>query len=517
MNSSFAAPSDANFAELGLGPELVRSLTTLGHTEPTPIQRAAIPLLVQGRDVLGMAATGTGKTAAFTLPLFQRLFQNKKRQRTPAILVLVPTRELAIQVADAMRRYGEGLGVQVVAIYGGSSFSEQLRALKRGVDVVVATPGRACDHLSRGTLQLGTVEAVVLDEADEMLDIGFAEAIESILQQLPEKRQSALFSATHPRRIADIAARHLRDPAHVKIAKAEPVKGAGGFIQEVLYNVPRAYKLPALLRVFSQEKPKAALVFCRTRNDVDDLNTGLKGRGFAADALHGGMSQQERDRTMRRFRSGETQFLIATDVAARGLDIDHVSHVVNYDVPQSPETYVHRIGRTGRAGRTGVAITFADNGEMRDVRNIERQTQRRIQIATVPSAAQMRTERLTQISTQMREMMSNVDLHHFKAALKTLAADADWESVAAAAMRMLYARDAKAEDDREIPVPRTLQRSDDRSGGGRHSGHDRGERHDRQGGGYGRQGHGGKPRPQSQTRTRFKGRKLSRGSESVSG
>ncbi|MDQ3951209.1 MAG: DEAD/DEAH box helicase, partial [Gemmatimonadota bacterium] len=393
-----ADPTSA-FSALGLSDALVSTLTGLGYEEPTPIQREAIPPLLEGRDLLGQAATGTGKTAAFALPLIQRILPGQPdgdpdRQRRVSVLILAPTRELAMQVAEAVHRYGKALGVCAVPIYGGQAIQQQLRALRRGVDVVVATPGRALDHIRRGSLDLSGVRAVVLDEADEMLDMGFAEDLDAILEAVPAERQTALFSATIPARISSIAKRHLRDPVHVKVADEPLAIGDVPRVRQSAYVVQRQHKVAALGRVLDMESPTAALVFCRTRTEVDELTETLNGRGYRAEALHGGFEQEQRDRVMRRFREGTADLLIATDVAARGLDIEHISHVVNFDVPSSPDAYVHRIGRTGRAGREGAAITFAEPREHRLLRNIERMTGQKIQLETVPTVVDLRARRL---------------------------------------------------------------------------------------------------------------------------
>jgi ATP-dependent RNA helicase DeaD len=322
------------FADLGLRPELLDALTTLGYEEPTPVQREAVPPLIEGRDLQGQAATGTGKTAAYALPVLQRL-PDGRADREPAALVLVPTRELAIQVAEAFYRYGKQLGTRVVPVYGGQPIGRQLRALDGGVDVVVATPGRALDHVQRSTLRLGSVTTVVLDEADEMLDMGFAEDLEAILDETPADRQTVMFSATMPRRLDALARRYLRDPVLVQVARERPATGEAPRVRQVAYVVPRASKPAALGRVLDLEAPAAAIVFCRTREEVDTLTETLNARGYRAEALHGGMSQEQRDRVMGRLRAGTAELLVATDVAARGLDIEQLTHVVNYDVPSA--------------------------------------------------------------------------------------------------------------------------------------------------------------------------------------
>src|SRR5688500_8496189 len=320
------------FAELGLDPRLVKALESLGYEEPTPIQREAIPALLAGRDVLGQAATGTGKTAAFALPMLQRLDAEKGGKSVRGV-ILVPTRELAIQVAGAVHRYGRDLGISVLPVYGGQSLGMQAKALSRGVDVVVATPGRALDLMRRRSFVLEGVKAVVLDEADEMLDLGFAEDLEAILEATPKARQTALFSATLPQRIKGLAERRMRDPVRVAITVAPQRAGTAAKVRQVAYIVGRAQKAEALGRVLDMENPTSALVFCRTRSEVDELQESLASRGYRVDAIHGGLTQDQRDRVMKRFREGSADLLIATDVAARGLDIARISHVVNFDVP----------------------------------------------------------------------------------------------------------------------------------------------------------------------------------------
>jgi ATP-dependent RNA helicase DeaD len=400
----------SNFAALGLGPELVTALAGLGYEEPTPIQREAIPSLLQGRDLLGQAATGTGKTAAFALPLLQRIaagreeggFDPRATVETSA-LVLVPTRELAMQVAEAVHKYGRPFGTRVLPVYGGAAFDQQARALTRGVDVVVATPGRALDHLRRGTLKLGGVSVAVLDEADEMLDMGFADDLEAILAATAASRQTALFSATMPARIAAIASRHLKNPSRITIGREKPAAGKLPQVRQAAFIAPRAQKALALGRLLELEQPKSAIVFCRTRLEVDAVADALNRAGRRAQALHGGMEQRQRDRVMQLFRAGKADLLVATDVAARGLDIDHLSHVINYDVPSAPEAYVHRIGRTGRIGRDGVAITLVDPRERRLMRNIESFTRQPIALVAAPTTADLRRRRLERMSAALRE------------------------------------------------------------------------------------------------------------------
>ncbi len=463
MTASLESP-ERGFAGLGLDVRVVAALAALGYEEPTPVQRAAIPPLMAGRDVLAQAATGTGKTAAFALPLLHHVTPDAQPKERTSALILVPTRELAMQVAEAVHRYGKSLGVQVLPIYGGASMETQIRSLKRGVDVVIATPGRALDHLRRKTLHLGSLKTVVLDEADEMLDMGFAEDLEAILESTPKTRQTALFSATLPPRIAQIAQRQLRDPMTIKIDREIVQDGEVARVRQVAYMVPRAHKMSALARVLDIEHPTSAIVFCRTRTEVDELTETLIGRGIRAEALHGGLSQDQRDRVMQKFRSRKTDLLIATDVAARGLDVKHVSHVVNFDVPMDAESYVHRIGRTGRAGREGVAITFAEPREHRLLRNIERLTAQRIEIATVPTVADLRTRRLELARATLREAIIDGGFEPFHSIVESLAEEFDVMDIAAAAIKLLDARDES--DETEIPTaaPRVERppRDDDR-------------------------------------------------------
>ncbi|MBM4114332.1 MAG: DEAD/DEAH box helicase [Phycisphaerae bacterium] len=450
------------FEALGLGTELVTELASLGYEEPTPIQKAAIPPLLAGRDLLGQAATGTGKTAAFALPILQLVGSTKPESLKPLALVLVPTRELAVQVCEACHRYGKGLGIAVAPIYGGQEFHRQVVALRRGVHVVVATPGRALDHMRRGTLDLSGLRIVALDEADEMLDMGFAEDLELILEGTPEARQTALFSATLPPRIASIAEKHLRDPERILIARDAATKGSVPKVRQTAYIVPRPHKIAALGRVLDLESPTLALVFCRTRLEVDELAERLVGRGYRVASLHGGMGQAERDRVMARARAGTVDLLVATDVAARGIDIDHLTHVVNFDVPSSPEAYVHRIGRTGRAGREGVAISLVEPRGHRLLRNIEQATKQKISIATVPSPMDVKARRLDMTKGAVREVLESGDLEAYRSVAEALASEFDPMDVAAAAVRLAHEAlegDA-ARDEADIPVIEGFGRND---------------------------------------------------------
>jgi ATP-dependent RNA helicase DeaD len=447
-----AVDDPASFADLELRPEILKELTGLGYEEPTPIQREAIPPLLQGRDVLGQAATGTGKTAAFALPMLQRITApGAGAGGTPRGLVLVPTRELAVQVSEAVHRYGRDLGTSVVPIYGGQPIGRQLRALERGIDVVVATPGRALDHMSRGTLRLGDVQIVVLDEADEILDLGFADDIEAILQDTPSDRQTVLFSATMPPRIDGIARRHMRDPVRIQISRETQARGAAPLVRQSAYVVPRSSKPAALGRVLDVEAPVAAIVFCRTREEVDQVAEALNGRGYRAEALHGGMSQEQRDRVMGRLRGGTADLLVATDVAARGLDIEQLTHVINYHVPSAPDSYVHRIGRVGRAGREGVAITLAEPREHRMLQTIERVTRQRIAVEKVPTVADLRARRLELTRAALEESLLEDNLESFRVVVETLTDEFDVMDVAMAAVKLAHDASGAAAEEEEIP------------------------------------------------------------------
>ena len=446
-----------DFASLGLDARLVKALAVLGYEEPTPIQRRAIPPLLEGRDLIGQAATGTGKTAAFALPLLQRLAALKKPAR-PSALILVPTRELAMQVSEAVHRYGRPFGTSVLPVYGGQSFGPQFRALERGVDVVVATPGRALDHVRRLTLSLGGVSIVVLDEADEMLDMGFSEDIEAILAETPAQRQTMLFSVTLPPRIQAIARRHLRGPVEIKVARERVAAGQAPRVRQTAYVVSRPHKIAALGRVLDMESPASALVFCRTRLEVDELTEKLGARGYRAEALHGGLTQDARERVMKKLRAGAADLIIATDVAARGLDIEQLSHVFNYDVPSAPESYIHRTGRVGRAGREGIAITLAEPRELWQLRNIEKLTRQKIEFATLPTTADLQAKRLELTRTALQELLLEGDLDQFRVVVESLGHDHDIVDIALAAVKMAHTAGGNVTEEHEdIPTPRSLE------------------------------------------------------------
>ncbi|MDP3274856.1 MAG: DEAD/DEAH box helicase [Deltaproteobacteria bacterium] len=480
-----AAANTQGFEKLGLRAELLTALTALGYEEPTPIQRVSIPFILQGRDVLAQAATGTGKTAAFSLPLLQMLGPSNLQPNTTRALIVVPTRELATQVAEAIHRYGRALGTVVLPVYGGADIVRQLRRLAKGVDVVVATPGRAIDHMRRGSLRFDRVVMVVLDEADEMLDMGFADELEEILSALPAERQTALFSATLPPRIASMAARTLRNPERISIERERAAEGEVPRVRQVAYAVARNLKESALVRLLDVESPQSALVFCRTRVEVDRLSETLAARGMAAEGLHGGLSQEQRERVLRRFRAGEIELLLATDVAARGLDVEGLTHVVNYDLPSAAESYVHRVGRTGRAGREGVAITLVEPREIGYLRSFERATRQKISIEQLPTLGDLRARQRQQTRAELEQAMTREDLAEFRSLVLELSANTELLDIAAAAIAALHSElhPTGTQPEREIPsfVPPA---GDDRNRRGPPSGPQGGPPQQRGGGGY---------------------------------
>ena len=465
MSARTASTTDApDFASLGLAKPLVAAVAGLGYEEPTPIQREAIPVLLAGRDLLGQAATGTGKTAAFALPMLDRIAADPQpRGAGVRGLVLVPTRELAMQVSEAVHKYAKGIGLGVVPLYGGASMDQQIRALQRGAAIVVATPGRALDHIRRSTIKLDALRMLVLDEADEMLDMGFADDIEAILAATPATRQTALFSATMPSRIASIAQRHLTNPSRITVAREKPAAGKVPRVRQIAYVVARNQKSAALGRVLEYEAPKSAIVFCRTRLEVDSLTETLDAYGYRVQALHGGMMQRQRDRVLQQFRESKIDLLVATDVAARGLDIEHLSHVINYDVPSAAEAYVHRIGRTGRIGREGVAITLAEPREHRLLKNIEAFTKQRIEILTVPTVTDLQARRLELTRASLRERILAGQLDDVRVVVESLAQEFDILDVAAAAVKMAHEATSVAA---EAPVAEATTSEDKSTWGG---------------------------------------------------
>ena len=383
------------FTDLGLHPQLVQAVTERGYTTPTSIQTAVIPVMLSGQDILGQAQTGTGKTAAFALPILHNLTPGKGHVQA---LVLAPTRELGLQVAEAMEEYGRHRRFSVLAVYGGTAYGPQIGSLRRGVDIVVGTPGRLLDLIQSKKLDLSQVQTVVLDEADEMLSMGFIEDIEAILQQTPSERQTALFSATLPGQIRQLADKYMRNPQAITIERAQRTVST---IAQRAYLVNEDDKLAALTRLFEVEPITSALIFARTRLGTAELANELTVRGFPAEALNGDLSQQAREQVLNRFRNNQIKVLVATDVAARGLDIDDISHVFNFDLPQDAEIYVHRVGRTGRAGKTGVALTLLTPKEQWRLRKIEQYTRQKVTLAALPTIEDIQNRRESELMEKM--------------------------------------------------------------------------------------------------------------------
>jgi ATP-dependent RNA helicase DeaD len=424
------------FTQLDLHPQLVQAVAERGYLAPTPIQASLIPVMLTGQDVIGQAQTGTGKTAAFALPLLHNLEPDQHHVQG---LVLVPTRELALQVAEAIAEYGRYRKVRVLAVYGGQSYSLQINRLKRGVDIVVGTPGRLMDLMSKGVLNIQNIRTVVLDEADEMLSMGFIEDIETILAETPTARQTALFSATLPVEIRRLADQYLRDPQAITIQREQITVAA---IEQRYYLVNAADRLAALTRLFEMEPVTSVLIFVRTRAATGELANELTLRGFPAEALNGDLNQEARERTLSRFRQNQIKVLVATDVAARGLDIDDISHVINYELPDDPEIYVHRIGRTGRAGKTGIAISLVSPYEKRRLRQVEAFTRQKINRAALPSEEDIRTHRETQLLDQVSVWLQRGRCRRERELVESLvAAGHDPLEIAAVALKLARAEE----------------------------------------------------------------------------
>jgi ATP-dependent RNA helicase DeaD len=420
--------TSAAFADLHLPAPVLKALKELGYETPSPIQAATIPLLMEGRDVLGQAQTGTGKTAAFALPVVAQL---DIKQQAPQALVLAPTRELAIQVAEAFQSYASHVrGFHVLPIYGGQSYGPQLAALRRGVHVVVGTPGRVIDHLEKGSLDLSQLKTVVLDEADEMLRMGFIDDVERILQQTPQERQIALFSATMPPQVKRIAKTYLRNPAEVTVAaKTSTAEN----ITQRYWLVAGMQKLDALTRILEAEPFDGMIIFSRTKLGTEELASKLQARGFAASAINGDMAQQQRERTIEQLKNGKIDILVATDVAARGLDVERISHVINYDVPSDPESYTHRIGRTGRAGRSGDAILFITPRERGLLKAIERATRQPVSPLTLPTVKAVNDVRIAKFKEQITETLAAGGLEQFRSLIEEYEREQDVPAVDIAA------------------------------------------------------------------------------------
>lgn len=419
------------FSELGLSDEIVRSVSSMGFEEVTPIQQETIPLAMQGRDLIGQAQTGTGKTAAFGIPLLERLEPDSEHIQG---IVLTPTRELAIQVAEELNKIGQFTGARTLPIYGGQEIERQIRALKKRPRVIVATPGRLMDHMRRHTIRLKEIKIVILDEADEMLNMGFVEDIETILREVPAERQTLLFSATMPKQIQDLAQRFMKNPEIVR-TMAKEVTVAN--IEQHYMEVQEKLKFDVLCRLLDIQSPELAIIFGRTKRRVDELSEGLAKRGYSAEGIHGDLTQSKRDSVIRQFKDGTIEVLVATDVAARGLDIGGVTHVYNFDIPQDTESYVHRIGRTGRAGRTGLALTFVTPREMDHLRLIEQGIKRKMQRKPLPTIIEAVEGQQRLAMEKILRVVSEENLSPYKGLAKDLLEETDSVMLLAAALKLL--------------------------------------------------------------------------------
>ncbi len=455
--TSSTSTSAISFADLGLPKPLLKSLSELGYENPSPIQAASIPILLEGKDLLGQAQTGTGKTAAFALPMLTSLDPKKSH---PQLLVLAPTRELAIQVAEAFQRYSRNMGFSVLPIYGGQSYDNQLRQLKRGTQIVVGTPGRVMDHIRRGTLKLDQLQALVLDEADEMLRMGFIDDVEWILKHTPQERQIALFSATMPKEIQKVANTYLNNPEHVKI---ENKTTTASTIRQRYSLVNNNQKLSAFARVLEVEETEGVIVFVRTKLATVDVADKLSARGYRCQALNGDVPQNQREKVVEKMKRSQLDILVATDVAARGLDIDRISHVINFDIPLDTESYIHRIGRTGRAGRTGEAILFVTPRERRLLNAIERATKSPMEPMDIPSASDINKKRALNFKQRVSDAVDKVDLERYRQLVTECIQEGDHDPETIAAALVYISQEAKPlfESEKDFkPSQREFDRGD---------------------------------------------------------
>ncbi|MFF2090395.1 DEAD/DEAH box helicase [Paenibacillus sp. NPDC058174] len=454
------------FAEFGLEPKVLQAITELGFEESTPIQDKSIPIAMTGSDMIGQAQTGTGKTAAFGIPLINKIPTSEERI---VALIMTPTRELAIQVAEEIGKLTRYKGLRSLPIYGGQEIGRQIRALKKKPQIIIGTPGRLLDHINRKTIRLEDVRTVVLDEADEMLDMGFMEDIQSILKLVPEDRQTMLFSATMPPNIQKLAQQFLKNPEHVSVI---PKQVTAPLIDQGYIEVHERQKFEALSRLLDMESPELAIIFGRTKRRVDELSEGLQKRGYSADGLHGDLSQNQRDNVMRKFRDGSIDVLVATDVAARGLDVSGVTHVINFDLPQDPESYVHRIGRTGRAGKEGTAWSFVTPRETDHLHFIEKVTRQRINRKPLPSLAEAIEGKQRVTAERILETVSNDESSEYKGIAIQLLDQYDSVHLLAAAIKLLTGekKDVNVELTPEEPLRAKKRKPDIRSNGRRYSG-----------------------------------------------
>ncbi len=481
------------FDELQLDERIVRAVTDMGFEAASPIQAQAIPVQLEGLDIIGQAQTGTGKTAAFGIPLLQKIDPDSKKLQA---IALCPTRELAIQVAEEIRRLAKYMhGIKVLPIYGGQDIVRQIRGLKDGTQIVIGTPGRVMDHMRRKTIRCDHVHTVIMDEADEMLNMGFLEDMETILSQLPEERQTVMFSATMPPAIQEIARKFQNDPVNVKVVKKELTVPK---VTQYYYEVKPKTKVEVMCRLLDMYAPKLSVAFCNTKKQVDELVQELQGRGYFAEGLHGDLKQEQRDRVMNSFRNGATEILVATDVAARGIDVDDVEAVFNYDIPQDDEYYVHRIGRTGRAGRDGIAFSFVVGREVYKLRDIQRYCKTRIIPQAIPSLDDITEIKAEKIMDQVKETINNVDLTKMIQVIEQKLVEEDYTAMDVAAALLKIAMGEENEDIAEsghlAPSLDELDRygRDNRSRGGRNNGRrdggrgSRGGRDERNGNGMAR-------------------------------
>ena len=457
------------FTELDIRPEILKAVANMGFEAMSPIQAKAIPVELSGRDVIGQAQTGTGKTAAFGIPILQKVDPKLKK---PQAIVLCPTRELAIQVADEIRKLAKYMAsVKILPIYGGQEISKQIRSLKDGTQIIIGTPGRVMDHMRRKTVKFDHIQTVVMDEADEMLNMGFLEDMETILSQLPEERQTVMFSATMPQAIADIAHKFQKEPVTVKVVKKELTVPK---VTQYYYEVKPKTKVEVMCRLLDMYAPKLSVVFCNTKKGVDELVQALQGRGYFAEGLHGDLKQIQRDRVMNSFRNGRTDILVATDVAARGIDVDDVEAVFNYDLPQDDEYYVHRIGRTGRAGREGIAFSFVVGKEVYKLRDIQRYCKTKIIPQAIPSLNDVTGIKVDKILENVADTIEESDLSEMINILEKKLLEEDYTSLDLAAALLKMMMGEESEDIVDTREPRSLDDLDSYYSGGSRNGNGRG-------------------------------------------
>jgi ATP-dependent RNA helicase DeaD len=419
------------FNELGLNDLIIRAILNMGFEEATPIQEQTIPIALEGRDLIGQAQTGTGKTAAYGIPLMERIAENSEQIQG---IVLAPTRELAVQVAEELNKIGEFKGIHSLPIYGGQEMDRQIRALKKRPHIIVATPGRLMDHMRRRTIRLNMIKMVVIDEADEMLNMGFVEDIETILKEIPEERQTLLFSATMPRPIQNLAQKFMKNPEIISIKAKEVTVDT---IEQHFIEVLERQKFDVISRLLDIQSPDLAIIFCRTKRRVDEISEALSKRGYSAEAIHGDLSQSKRDSVLRQFKEGTIEILVATDVAARGLDISGVTHVYNFDIPQDPDGYVHRVGRTARAGKTGLAVTLVTPREMGQLRLIEQVTRRKMIRKLVPTIIEAIEGQQRLTMEKLLRVIAEEDIQKYQRVAEELLEENDSVTLLSAALKML--------------------------------------------------------------------------------